>query len=118
MKSLFVALCLFFTSFALAEAKKPNIVFILADDLGVGDVGCYGQTKIQTPNIDRLAKQGMRFTQAYSPSPVCAPTRCGLLTGMSMGHAYIRDNKEIQPEGQLPIPDDAVTIKEDLKRAG
>jgi arylsulfatase A-like enzyme len=118
MKSLFVALCLFLTSFALAEAKKLNIVFILADDLGVGDVGCYGQTKIQTPNIDRLAKQGMRFTQAYSPSPVCAPTRCGLLTGMSMGHAYIRDNKEIQPEGQLPIPDDAVTIAEELKRAG
>jgi arylsulfatase A-like enzyme len=87
MKSLFVAMCVLIASVAFGEKKKPNIVFILADDLGVGELGCYGQTKIQTPNIDRLAKEGMKFSQAYSPSPVCAPTRCGLLTGMTMGHA-------------------------------
>jgi arylsulfatase A-like enzyme len=118
MKTVLVALCVLATSVAFAEQKKPNIVLLLADDLGIGELGCYGQTKIQTPNIDRLAKDGMRFTQAYSPSPVCAPTRCGLLTGMSMGHAYIRDNKEIQPEGQFPIPHDTVTVAEELKRAG
>jgi arylsulfatase A-like enzyme len=106
------------TSFVIAQPKCPNIVFLLADDLGVGELGCYGQTKIATPNIDRLAKEGMKFTQAYSPSPVCAPSRCGILTGLSMGHAYIRDNKEIQPEGQYPIPADTVTIAKLLKSAG
>jgi arylsulfatase A len=118
MKPLFVAFTLFVASLAVAQPKHPNIVFILADDLGIGELGCYGQTKIQTPNIDRLAKEGMKFTQAYSPSPVCAPTRCGILTGLNMGHAYIRDNKEVQPEGQLPIPDSEVTIAEQLKRGG
>src|SRR4051812_16777001 len=88
--------------------SHPNIVFILADDLGTGELGCYGQTKIHTPNIDRLAKEGMRFTQAYSPSPVCAPSRCGILTGLHLGHAYVRDNKELKPEGQFPLPDDAL----------
>src|SRR5690242_9959553 len=118
MKSIFVAFVLLFASTVIADAKKPNIVFLLADDLGVGELGCYGQTKIATPNIDRLAKEGMKFTQAYSPSPVCAPSRCGILTGLSMGHAYIRDNKEIQPEGQYPIPADTVTIAKLLKSAG
>jgi arylsulfatase A-like enzyme len=108
-----------FSVFAQTPAKKPpNIIFILADDLGVGELGCYGQTKIHTPNIDRLAREGMRFTQGYSPSPVCAPSRCGILTGLNMGHAYVRDNKEIQPEGQFPIPEDTVTIAERLKSAG
>lgn len=118
MKSIFVVFVLLFASIAMADPKRPNIVFLLADDLGVGELGCYAQTKIATPNIDRLAKEGMKFTQAYSPSPVCAPSRCGLLTGLSMGHAYIRDNKEIEPEGQYPIPADTVTIAKLLKSAG
>src|SRR6202007_1058772 len=82
------------TRLAAAEppVKRPNIIFILADDLGHGDLGCYGQTKIKTPNIDRMAKQGMRFTQAYAGSTVCAPSRCVLMTGKHTGHAHIRGN--------------------------
>jgi arylsulfatase A len=99
-------------------ARRPNIVLILADDLGVGELGCYGQTKIRTPNIDRLAGEGVRFTQAYSSSPVCAPSRCCLLTGLHTGHAYVRDNKEVQPEGQLPMPADTVTIARVLHDVG
>jgi arylsulfatase A-like enzyme len=75
--------------------RPPNIVFILADDLGYGELGSYGQTRIRTPNLDRLAAEGMRFTQHYSGSPVCAPSRCVLLTGLHTGHAYIRDNDEM-----------------------
>ncbi|MBW8884658.1 MAG: sulfatase-like hydrolase/transferase, partial [Planctomycetia bacterium] len=69
-----------------AEAPRPNIVFILADDLGYGDVGCYGQKRIQTPNIDRLAKEGLRFTDFYAGCTVCAPSRCVLMTGYHTGH--------------------------------
>src|ERR671939_74728 len=65
---------------------KPNIIFILADDLGYGDLGCYGQTKIKTPNIDRLAAEGVRFTQCYAGSTVCAPSRSALMTGQHTGH--------------------------------
>ncbi len=101
-----------------STARKPNIVFILADDLGYGDPGCYGQEKIRTPNIDRLAAEGMRFTQHYSGSPVCAPSRCVLMTGKHPGHAWIRNNREVKPEGQPPIPDDAFTVAEALKREG
>jgi len=97
---------------------RPNIVFLLADDLGPGDLGCYGQKIIATPNIDRLAGEGMRFTTAYAGSPVCAPSRCTLLTGLHTGHAYIRDNKEIKPEGQWPMPGDSVTVAKVLKSAG
>ena len=68
-------------------ADKPNVIFILADDLGYGDLGCFGQKLIQTPNIDRLAAEGMRFTQAYAGATVCAPSRCSLMTGMHNGHA-------------------------------
>jgi arylsulfatase len=96
----------------------PNIVFILADDLGWGDLGSYGQTKIKTPNLDRMAAEGMRFTQFYSGSPVCAPSRCSLMTGKHGGHAYIRDNREVQPEGQWPIPASEMTIAELLKSRG
>jgi arylsulfatase A len=100
-------------------ARPPNIVLILADDLGVAELGVYGQEKIRTPNIDRLAREGMRFMQAYAPSPVCAPTRCMLLTGLHSGRAYIRDNMELKPgEGQLPIPESTITVAELLKRAG
>lgn len=93
---------------------KPNIIFIMADDLGYGDLGCYGQKKIKTPNIDRIAKEGMRFTQAYAGSSVCAPSRCSLMTGMHNGHNRLRDNL---PNGVWLRPDD-FTIAELLKQAG
>src|SRR5262245_45476130 len=102
-----------------ADARNaPNIILILADDLGWGDLGSYGQTKIKTPHLDRLAAEGMRFTQFYSGSPVCAPSRCALMTGKHGGHAYIRNNRETQPEGQWPIPASEVTIAELLKSRG
>ena len=72
---------------AAEESSKPNIVFLLADDLGYGDLGCYGQTKIKTPNIDRLAAEGMRFSDFYCGCTVCAPSRCTLMTGKHLGHA-------------------------------
>ncbi|MDG2422861.1 MAG: arylsulfatase [Phycisphaerales bacterium] len=103
---------------------QPNIVYILADDLGWGEVGCYGQDKIQTPNIDRLAEQGMLFTQHYSGSTVCAPSRCVLLTGKHTGHAVVRNNwenggwGEDEPEGQYPLPEEEITIAEVLKDQG
>ncbi len=115
-------------------AQRPNIIFILADDLGYGDLGCYGQTKIETPHIDDLARRGLRFTQAYSSSPVCAPARAILLTGLHSGHAYIRGNDEWNErgdvwnfakavenpnlEGQRPLPADSVTLAEVLKTRG
>lgn len=98
--------------------RLPNIIFIMADDLGYGDLGSYGQQKIRTPFLDQMAKEGMRFTQFYAGSPVCAPSRSVLLTGKHGGHAFIRDNKEVQPEGQWPIPAGEVTIAEVLKAQG
>jgi arylsulfatase A-like enzyme len=100
---------------ALADEKpvvRPNIIFILADDLGYGDVGCYGQKRIQTPNIDRLAKEGMRFTDFYAGSTVCAPSRCVLMTGYHTGHCLIRGNAKdnLRPED--------VTMAKVLKSAG
>lgn len=100
------------------QTRNPNIIFVLADDLGYGDVGAFGQTKIKTPNIDRLAREGMKLTQHYSGNPVCAPSRCVLMTGKHPGHAIVRDNREIKPEGQFPIPDEAMTIAELLKQNG
>ena len=98
--------------------NKPNIIYILADDLGYGDLSVYGQEKFSTPNIDMLAKNGMLFTQHYSGSTVCAPSRSALMTGMHTGHTVVRGNKEILPEGQYPIPDKTYTIAEALKTAG
>jgi arylsulfatase A len=103
---------------AQPSTRKPNIVFILGDDLGYAELGCYGQEKIRTPNIDRIAGEGIRFTQNYSGSPVCAPSRCVLLTGLHSGHAFIRDNREIKPEGQLPLPAGTVTLAKLLKEEG
>lgn len=74
--------------------NKPNIIFIMCDDMGYGDLGCYGQPYISTPNIDKLAKNGMRFTQAYAGSPVSAPSRASLMTGQHTGHCEVRGNKE------------------------
>jgi len=108
---------LFISSFGMAQ-KKPNIVFILADDLGYGDLGAYGQQKIKTPNIDRLAQNGMRFTSFYAGTSVCAPSRSSLLTGQHTGHTYVRGNKEIQPEGQEPLADSVQTMAQLLKAAG
>lgn len=102
----------------LANSNQPNIIYILADDLGYGDLSCYGQEKFSTPNIDKLASQGMLFSQHYSGSTVCAPSRSALLTGMHTGHTVVRGNKEIQPEGQYPIPDDTYTLAEVMKKAG
>lgn len=97
---------------------RPNIVFVLADDLGYGDLGCFGQQKIRTPNIDRLAAEGMRFTQHYSGNAVCAPSRCVLMTGLHPGHAYIRNNRETKPEGQFPLPASTVTLGKLLQQQG
>lgn len=99
-------------------AAPPNVVFIIADDLGYGDLGCYGQQKIKTPRIDNLAAEGIRLTQHYSGSPVCAPSRCVLMTGKHPGHAYIRNNTEVQPEGQQPLPAETVTLPELFQQAG
>jgi arylsulfatase len=99
-------------------ALRPNIVLIFADDLGYGELGCYGQEKITTPNIDALARDGLRFTQFYTAAPVCAPSRSALLTGQHLGHTPIRDNSEVQPEGQGPLPAGTRTVAHDLKSVG
>lgn len=125
------ALTLFSLSSLTAEdnPRPPNIIFILADDLGYGDVGAFGQTKIRTPHIDRLAAEGMKLTQHYAGNAVCAPSRSVLMTGQDPGHTYIRNNRGMakggiavvgQPEseGQFPIPDEEVTIAEVLRNAG
>jgi len=117
-----------------AGGRRPNIIYILADDLGYGELGSYGQTKIETPNLDQLAQNGMRFTQHYAGSPVCAPSRCVLLTGKHTGHAYIRGNDEWGSrgdvwdylamfrdstlEGQRPLPAETKTIGTQLQEAG
>ena len=104
---------------ARAAAKdKTNIVYILADDLGYGDLSCYGQKKFTTPNIDRMAAEGMRFTQHYSGSTVCAPSRCALMTGLHTGHCHVRGNREHKPIGQEPIPAETVTVAKLLRKAG
>jgi len=97
---------------ARAGGERPNIIFILADDLGYGDLGCYGQKVIQTPCIDKMAEEGMRFTQCYAGSTVCAPSRCCLMTGYHTGHARVRGNK------RHPLLPEDVTIAEVLKDAG
>jgi arylsulfatase A-like enzyme len=114
---LFVALAPLL-ALAAPASRPPNIIFILADDLGYGDIGPFGQKLIRTPNLDRLAAQGMRLTQHYSGNNVCAPSRCVLMTGLHPGHAFIRDNREMKPEGQFPIPADTVTLPKLLRARG
>src|SRR5262245_56025059 len=99
-------------------AAKPNVIFILADDLARGDLGCYGQKKIKTPNLDRMAKEGMRFTQGYSGTSVCAPSRASLMTGLHMGHCPIRANREAKPDGQKPLPKGTYTVAKWFKADG
>lgn len=121
-------------SLQAADNKHPNIIYILADDLGYTELGCYGQQKIETPNIDQLAETGMRFTQNYSGTTVSAPSRCITLTGLHSGHAYIRGNDELPDrgdvwshqamladstlEGQRPLPAGTVTFPQLLQQAG
>jgi len=100
------------------EGGKPNIIFIMADDLGIGDLGCYGQEIIQTPRIDELASRGMLFTRHYAGNTVCAPSRCALMTGYHMGHAEVRGNRQAGPSGQWPISDGTLTVAELLQEAG
>ena len=103
---------------AVGKSNRPNVIYILADDLGYGDLSCYGQEKFETPNIDALAKQGMQFSQHYSGSTVCAPSRCALLTGLHTGHTPVRGNAEVQPEGQAPMPADTYTVAHFMQQAG
>jgi arylsulfatase A-like enzyme len=117
MKTLLFTLLFAITASA---ADKPNIVFILADDLGIGDLGAYGQDKIKTPNIDRIAAEGMKFTNFYSGETVCAPSRCTLMTGKHTGHSAVRNNAQrgLKDEGQVPMPEDTVTVAKLLKKTG
>ena len=114
---------LLLTASALA-AEKLNVVFILADDLGWGELGSYGQKKIPTPHLDRLAAQGMRFTAHYSGAPVCAPSRCVLMTGKHLGHAEVRGNLQAKrqfpefSEGQYPLTEQARTFAQLFRKPG
>ncbi|WP_010180539.1 arylsulfatase [Aquimarina agarilytica] len=100
------------------KIKKPNIIYILADDLGYGDLSSYGQQKFKTPNIDKLVAEGMKFTQHYTGSAVCAPSRSSLLTGLHTGNTPIRGNKELKTEGQVALPAESLTFAEVLQEAG
>jgi arylsulfatase A len=106
------------SSEALAKEEKPNIIFILSDDLAQGDLGCYGQKLIQTPSLDRMAQEGTRYLQGYCGTSVCAPSRSSLITGLHSGHCPIRANREIQPEGQKPLPEGTITVAKILRDAG
>ncbi len=111
-------LLLSFITLAAHAAEKPNIIFILSDDLAQGDLGCYGQKIIQTPNLDRMAAEGTRYLQGYCGTAVCAPSRSTLMTGLHTGHCPIRANREIKPEGQKPLPAGTVTVAQILHDAG
>ncbi len=113
-------LCVLFPAMAPEppQERPPNVVLIVADDLGYAELGCYGQERIRTPYLDRMAAQGMRFTQAYSGNAVCAPSRCVLMTGRHPGRAFIRNNSEAKPEGQRAIPPGEVTVAEILRGRG
>lgn len=98
--------------------RRPNIIFILADDLGYADLGCYGQQKIQTPRLDRMAEEGLRFTQAYCGTSVCAPSRCILMTGLHAGHSHVRANRSAGPGAELPLPTGTLTVARLLQQSG
>lgn len=128
MKKIFILLGLFglFAGFRRNEKteNQPNIIYIMADDLGYGELGCYGQQKIKTPNLDKMAAEGLRFTDFYAGSPVCAPSRSVLLTGKHTGHTQVRDNQEFggfedtNEFGQMPLAPNTETIATMLKSAG
>ena len=114
----FLTIVSFIFAYSISQARQPNVIFILADDLGYKELGSYGQKKVRTPYLDQLAKDGMRFTRNYSGNAVCAPSRCVLMTGKHPGHAFIRNNGEIKPEGQRPIPLNELTMAEVFKKEG
>ncbi len=116
--SIFTSLSVISCSQSDRDSQLPNIVYILADDLGYGDLSCYGQTKFSTPNIDRLARQGMLFRNHYTGCTVSAPSRSCLMTGLHTGHTPVRGNKNWKPEGNWPLPGASVTIAEMLKNRG
>ncbi|MFV8327536.1 arylsulfatase [Flavobacterium sp. ZS1P14] len=117
-----VLMCL--VTAAVFGQQKPNVIYIYADDMGYGELGAYGQQKIKTPNLDRIAREGMKFTQHYAGAPVCAPSRCMLMTGKNSGHSYIRGNYELggfedeNEGGQMPLPEGTFTIAKLMKEAG
>lgn len=100
------------------EIRKPNIIYIMADDMGYNDLGCYGARRIKTPNLDRMAAEGIRFTQHYAGTSVCAPSRSVLMTGLHTGHTPVRGNLQWEPYGQFPLPENTVTVASLLKNAG
>lgn len=108
----------------LVAQSRPNVIYIYADDLGYGELGCYGQQKIKTPNLDKMAAEGMRLTRHYTSAPVCAPARCMLLTGLHAGHSFVRGNYEMGgfedslEGGQMPLPEGSFTIGALMKKAG
>jgi arylsulfatase A-like enzyme len=119
---LLAAFSLLFGAQGAEAARKPNIIFILADDLGYGDIGPFGQKIIHTPTLDKLASEGMKFTQHYAGCPVCAPSRCVFITGKHPGHGFVRDNREVGSwysfQGQIPLPASEPSIAATLKSAG
>lgn len=122
---LFISGCRGFSTASDGPEKRPNIIFIMADDLGYGDLGCYGQRVIETPHIDRLAQEGLRFTQCYAGSTVCAPSRSVLMTGKHTGHTTVRGNFGLGGvqglgggQGRVPLKHEDVTVAELLKQAG
>ena len=100
------------SSLAAASATKPNIIYVLVDDMGYGDPSCFGQKKLKTPNLDKMAATGLRLTNHYAGSTVCAPSRCVLMTGLHTGHCTVRTN------GNVMLRKDDVTVAQVLKRAG
>lgn len=111
--------CIFFIVFATSHAqRKPNIIFILADDLGYGEIEPYGQRLIKTPRLAAMAKEGMKFTQHYAGTAVCAPSRSSLMTGLHTGHCETRGNMQAPTGGQVPMSDDVLTVAEVLRRGG
>lgn len=124
LSTFFISLVAFSNSYRInSEVEqekniKPNIIYILADDMGVHDLGCYGQKLIKTPHIDKMASEGMRFTQHYAGSTVCAPSRGALMTGLHTGHGYVKGNFAMENEGNLPLPEATVTVAELMQKAG
>lgn len=115
---LFASTALVCSALAATPARPPNIIFVLSDDLAQGDLGVYGQKLIQTPRLDRMAREGTRYTQAFCGTSVCAPSRTSLMTGLHSGHSPVRGNWEVPVEGQLPLPASTVTVAQILKTAG
>ena len=103
---------------AADSPRRPNFIFVLSDDVAQGDLGCYGQQFINTPHLDRMAREGTRYLQAYCGTSVCAPSRSSFMTGLHSGHCPVRGNYEVAPEGQLPLPTDVITLGEVAKHAG